>query len=81
MLCDFFILCLLGMTARRPDQICISGVAATGGIKTRLGREGAIYYLPAAGGFGSVGVFSSHLSLGETAQWSQLAIRAGGAGG
>lgn len=72
---------LLRITACRPYKIGISGVTASGGIKTRLGSEGAIFYLSGAGGFGSVGVFSRHLSLGEAAQWSQLAICAGGAGG
>ena len=73
---------LLGITACRPEKICTgvtSGVTASGEIKTRLGSKGAVFYLPAAGGFGSVGVLSSHLSLGEAAQWTQLAICAGGA--
>lgn len=33
-----------------------------GGIQTRLGGEGAIFCLPAAGGVGCVGVRSRHLS-------------------
>lgn len=75
---------LLGVPARRPLKFCVgvtSGVTVSGGIKTRLGSKGAVFYLPAAGGFGSVGVFSSHLSLGEAAQWSQLTVCAGGVGG
>jgi len=59
----------------------MSGVTASGGIKTRLGSEGTVFCLPAAGAFGSVGVFRSRLSLGEAAWWSPLAICAGRAGG
>lgn len=65
------------MTACRPYEMCVSRVTASGGIK----QDWEAKELPAAGGFGSVGVFSSHLSLGEAAQWSHLAIRAGGTGG
>lgn len=56
-------------------------IRVSGGIKTRLGSKGAIFYLPAAGGFGSGTRFYSHFSLGEAAQWSRLAICTGRAVG
>lgn len=45
---------------RIPVSYCWSTEA--GGIQTRLGGEGAIFCLPAAGGVGCVGVRSRHLS-------------------